>query len=321
MYTFRFLLLCCCLSLSVRVWAQPAVDSRKVLEQGMEEYDKGNYKQALQLYASIPPSDTNYIQVVFEKAQALFADSQYNAALKEVQLGLSFPYIDKRRFRLLQANIYNYMGQLRKAGVFYDSIAQWYPHDPQPLYERGVYFFTRLQFAPAMQYLQQALLMQPYQYRAHYMLGLCYLSLGRFSEALMALQAVLLTTYNVDISRNASDIMKLIADQSAEVRAYSSITHTSSFSAVDSAIAAKSALSAANKTLSGMVDTVDKVTCLLIDRLTYTPADTTFAMQYYVPLLVQLRQLGMQDMYLLYAYDVFNRLQVNQQSYNNKEKW
>jgi uncharacterized protein len=321
MYPFRSLLLCFCLSLSVAALGQSAVDSRRVLEQGMEEYDKGNYKQALQLYASIPPSDTNYIQVVFEKAQTLFADSQYNAALKEAQLGLSYPYIDKRRFRLLLANIYNYMGQLRKAGVFYDSIAHWYPHDPQPPYERGVYFFSRLQFAPAMQYLQQALLMQPYQYRAHYMLGLCYLSLGRFSEALMALQAVLLTTNNVDISRNASDIMKLIAVQSAEVHMYSSISHTSSFSAIDSAIAARLVLSSQYKSLPGIDDTVDKVTYLLSDRLSFVPADTTFAMQYYVPLLTQLRRLGMQDMYLLYAYDVFNKLRVNQQSYTNKDKY
>src|SRR5690606_34161480 len=114
----------------------------------------------------------------------------------------------------------DYLGKTDSAIYFYDSIARAYPTDNLAYYEKSVVYFQKNDFDKAVPLLEKALMINPYHYRSHAVLGSIYLQQGRLTESFMACAAALLFTGDINVARGAIISLSAIARQSTEVADY-----------------------------------------------------------------------------------------------------
>lgn len=264
-------------------------DSRVLLEKGIKLHDQGEYKEAIGYYRQVPAGDTNYALALYEESLSCLADSNFTDARTAALKGLEYPLSEGRRtFLLTLGHAYDYLGRSDSARYCYDSLIRINPYDHQPVYETGVTWFQAKDYGKAIAWLQRSLMLNPYHFRSHYMLGNCYLKQGRLTEAWMALSAALF--FSNDASVGKATILGLadIANQTNEVvNAYKARSEAggNAFADIDEIMHAKLALSRDYKYKSDLVgDNLVNVMHMIMEKLQYDKTDTGFAMQYYVPL-------------------------------------
>jgi hypothetical protein len=64
------------------------VNSGDVLKEGEALQENEKYKEALALYNLVPPSDTNYSQILHDKVMSAYLDSNLETSLRYADTGL-----------------------------------------------------------------------------------------------------------------------------------------------------------------------------------------------------------------------------------------
>ncbi len=280
-----------CITLSFLAFAASAQselkDSREVIKKGIDLYDKEEYSRAVKVYQEVHECDTNYALAVYEEVLALIADSQFVTAkqLAASSVGLRYGYLHDALMEL--GNCYDYLGLTDSALMTYDSIIKLYPQDYLPHYEKGVAYFSKKNYDAAIANFQQALLINPDHFRSHFMLGKTYALQGRLTEAMMALETSLLCTKDANQAKSVFSVLSAIAEQTDEVKkAYNGKAEQYSnpaYDEIDQYINAKLAINASYKLKIAINDNIFRQTQMMMEKLKFDPADTSFSMQFYVP--------------------------------------
>lgn len=266
------------------------INSAELITEGVKLHDKGEYKKAMALYRQVPEGDTNYIMAVNELLVSALADSSFEEARTLALKTLATPNIVYRReFMLYLGHAYDYLGQKDEALHCYDSLIRMNPYDHQPLYEKGVVFLHQQKYEEAATYFQRALMVNPYHFRSHYMLGNTLAMRGRFTEAYLALCSALFTTNDANAAQGVIYSLSSIARQTDEMaqafRSRKQADISPAYEEIDAIINSKLALNTAYKfksELSG--DKVINTLHAILEKLAYEAGDDNFVMQYYVPL-------------------------------------
>jgi len=301
----------------------PYINSGDFLTRGRALHDSGYYKQALALYTQIPDGDTNYSKALYEAAMSSAADSQYAKAKDYALRGQKAPYANRRDFMLLLADINDYLGYQDSACIIYDSLMKLDPNDNQPYFEKGVVLFRKEQYDSAMHLFQHSLMLNPYHFRSHYLLGNAYLIKGRLSEALMAYECATVAAANIDQARSPMQMITMITNETDEANDYynkrSSKGLDPAFDEIDQIINAKLAMSTDYKLQTSVKENDFRQMQVLMEKLTYDPADKNFAMQYYVPLLTKLYKEDRFEPYMLFLFSGYN-IEVIDKAAKSKKK-
>ncbi|RYD57314.1 MAG: hypothetical protein EOP56_08365 [Sphingobacteriales bacterium] len=280
-------------------------DSRELITKGIKLFDEKKYKEALTYFSQVPEGDTNFSTAKYEVALAYLADSSFERS-KQVSLeALKLPESDRRQLLYLVAHAYDYMGKTDSAVYYYDSLARTYPTDNLAYYEKSVVYFQKRDFDKALPLLEKALLMNPYHYRSHAVLGSIYMQQGRFAEAYMASAAALLFANDINIARGAIGTLSSITNQTKEVSDYydQRAEGLDLYAEIDEIIHAKLALNSAYKVPSVMgEDQVVRVAHAIMEKLTYDESSKNFAMHYYVPLFRDIYRKEMFDPFILLLF-------------------
>ncbi len=287
----------------------PYIDSKVNLENGIEEFGKGNYKKSIELYQQVNESDTNYSLAVYEQVLSLQADSSFEAAKKLALSGLKLRKSNKREFYLALAATYDYLKQSDSSLIIYDSIKKMYPNDHQPVYEEGILYFRKKNYDKALSYFQQSLLINPNHFKSHYMTGMAYAMQGRLSEALIAFETSLLMTQSADLAKQSITLISSITDGTDEVvKLHNDKPEKYShplFDDLDQLLLSKLALSKDYKLKMSLNDNVFRQTQVLMEKLKYDATDANFVMQFYVPLLTEVYNRDLFESYILLLFSGF----------------
>ncbi len=284
----------------------PYENSAELIEKGIEQHDKGNYNKALEWYRKVPEGDTNYLLSVYEQALTLMTDTNYQECITLARKAIREGYSDKRQLLLNIANATDEMGKPEEALLLYDSCTALYPHDNRPYYEKAVIYFKKKDYPAAIQLLQQSLLRNPYHYRSHYMLGNIYTIQGRLSEAVMALQASLLCANDRNMAEGPINSLSAIAVQNDEVTEFynnrQAINAHPLYDEIDEIIHAKLALNKGYTLKTPIDDKIIRQLQVVMEKLRYDSRDTTFSMQYYVPLFKEVYDKDQFEAYVLLLF-------------------
>jgi len=308
---------------SIEHYKIPYINSGELLHQGRILHDSGSYKQAITLYNKVPEGDTNYSIALYEAAMSAAADSQYTRAKEYAMRGAKVPYSNRRDFMLLLADVYDYLGQSDSACMIYDSLIKYNPNDNQPYYEKGVVYFRQKKYDTAAHFFQESLLRNPYHYRSHFMLGDVYLLQGRLSEGLMAFEGAMISAVNENQARSVMQLISSITNETDEINGYynkrSRKTADPAFDETDQIINAKLALNDGYKLQCSVKENAFKQMQVLMEKMSYDPADNNFAMQFYAPLLAKIYKDNMFEPYVLFMFSGYNIESVDKAAKAKKE--
>ena len=297
--------------------------SAEFIEKGIKAHDQGKYSEALALYRQVYDGDTNYALALYEMTLSYMADSAFAEAKQAALEGLELPDSDKRGLLLSLGHVYDYLGMRDSALWCYDSVARMNPTDHQPWYEKGVLYAQQESVDAAFRAFQKALMINPYHFRSHLALGQLYLSQGRLTEAWIPIQSALLTTGNGAQPSEAIRSLDAIAKQlDYVVKAYRNKDEKYShprFDDIDQIINARLALEKEYKVPSVLSkENIVRVAHVIMERLRYEKNDTSFVMQYYVPLLEEIRKKSLFDPYMLQHFSGYNIESVEEQARKQK---
>ncbi len=286
-------LFCLSLLFSLHSGAQtqiPFVNSGEVLQEGIAQYDKGEYKAALKLYQQVPEGDTNYRLALSEQVLAYLADSDYARVIEMATEALQEPGDGYRRqFTLLLGHAYDYTGHPDSAFACYDRILRIDPYDYQPWYEKGAVYARAKNYDAAMACFRHSLVLNPYHFRSHYMTGLILALQGRLSEAYLALSTSLFISNDVTLAKEVIRQLAAIAEENDDMaktyRNRNKELVPPAWEEIDEIISAKLPLSKDYRFKSDLNgEEIINDLHAIMEKVRYDPKDTSVTMQYYVPL-------------------------------------
>jgi len=321
-FRLLFIITCCCTFHSA-VYAQLA-DSKKYLETGIERYDKGRYKDAITEFLKVPEGDTNYSLARYEAALAYLADSSYEKAIETIKDAQALHNCENwRELELLLGHAYDYMGKPDSAIAIYQRLSKLNPNDHQPIYEEGIVHARQKDIDKAIKLFEKALVINPYHYRSHLMLGSNYILQGRMTEAFIALETSLSVTNDVSLARQSILLLNDLTKQTVEVaKAYEAKKEQYKhplFDEIDQIMNARLAANKSYKVKSVLEnDNLIRVAYMVMDKLQYDQDDQNFVMQYYVPLFNDVFKKDLFDPFILHIFSDFEIEVVDKQAKKQK---
>lgn len=298
--------------MSIKSAGQAALpDSRVLLENGIKHYEEGRYKDALQEFLKVHEGDTSYAIAKYEIALTYLADSSYEKARQTALEGLELPDGNPREFSMTLGHAYDYLKKPDSAIAVYRRLQQQNADDHQPVFEEGVVYLRKKEYDKALELMQQSLLVNPYHYRSHLMLGSTYMLQGRLTEAYIALLVSLLTSNDINVARSSILMLDALAKQTEDAnKAYQNKEEKYKhplYDEIDQIINARLASNKAYKVESVLADdNMVRVSHAIMEKLQYDKDDKNFVMQYYVPLLREVYKEGMFDPFMLLLFSGYN---------------
>jgi len=264
-------------------------DSRTLIRQGIELNDSGKYKEAVRLYRMVPEGDTNYVIAQTEVALSLISDSSFAESKALCLRGLQLPGKPYRRqFLLNLAAACDYMGDHSTAAQYYDTLLLMNPYDFQAWYEIGAMNLGQGKYDEAQHFFHKSLTLNPHHFRSHFNNGMSLYHQGRFAEAYLSFCFSLFYTTNQSLAHKVLAMLVTIGEQNDETIENwkkRDVSKTDpAFEEADAIINAKLALSkeySYESILAG--DGVINTLHMILEKVKLDPADTNFAMQFYMP--------------------------------------
>lgn len=301
----------------------PLIESGPIINEGIELHDKGDYKEAIARYKKVPRSDTNYVWALYEMGMSYAADSQYNEALKVYREALALDFDREREPDLYNnlASLLDNMGEKEKALLLFDSAIKKYPAY-SPLYLNKAITLLRLERnREAEEVLKKNLLMDPYSYSSHYMLGLAAMGQGKITPAFISFFSYLMMSPSGRYFQNSVGFLSIIASKKDELATFMenrSNEESEHFRSLEEILLSKIALDKNYKPLIKLDDPVCRQIQVLLEKVEFVESDPDFWMQYYVPLLRKIFDKGKFEPFI---YQVFSNIDIETiQSYNKKNK-
>lgn len=288
----------------------PLVNSGELLEQGAKLYEERKYKEAIKVFSRISRSDTNYSRALHELSLTAYNDSNFQAAKRWAEEGLSrFPETATSWYSLL-ANAVDELGEREKAIQLYDKIIAEDPNDYQAHYNKGVTLLNMEKLAEAKASFQQCLLINPFYASAHYFLGYLAVQEGRIPEAMMCYAANLVVSPGNGYFRRSIRALSEISEMHEDVvkrAARRKPSHQDDFEMLQEIIVNKISLDKKYKLHASLEDPIVRQLQVMMEKLEYNAADKGFWMQYYVPFYTSLFA---EDKFEPFVYHIFSQLDL-----------
>ena len=285
----------------------PLINSGDIIRQGMVLNDSGLYKKAFALYDKVSRNDTNYVWALYQKAVTLEADSQFVESIRYCQKALSLA--DQRE---LEPKIFNQYGNdlvdlhdYKKAISIYDSALLKYPAYSVLKFNRSIAYMNLDSLGIAEQSFKEAILLNPYQYSAHYFLGLVALRQGKVVPAFLSLIGYLLMTPEGSHCATAINLLSEIAkstDEIVQIKNKRVQEPGSSYQMMEEILLSKIALDKQYKPVIKLDDPISRQIQVVFEKLEYDESDSDFYMQYYLPYFKRVYESGQFETFINHIF-------------------
>jgi len=302
----------------------PYINSLELIRKGVTAHDEGDYKKALSYYGQVPAGDTNYALALYESALTNLNDSNYEKSIEQAKQVLALQYSDRRQTLLNLGTALDEAGKTDEAIKVYDSAARLYPQDNRPYYELAIIKYKAKDYDGAAVLLQKSLLINPLHFRSHFILGSIYAFQGKLTESIMALNASLLCTTDLDQARKPISVLDAIANQTEEVTQMyndrSAEGRDPAFDEIDEIVHAKLALQKGFQLRSEIDDAIFRQLQVVMEKLEYDKNDTGFDMQFYVPLYTRIYKENQFEPFILLLFSDYGIKSIDKVNSSRKGK-
>ncbi|HET9055961.1 MAG TPA: tetratricopeptide repeat protein [Chitinophagaceae bacterium] len=301
----------------------PLINSGETIKEGIKLSDEGKYKEAIDYFIKVSPSDTNYVWALYEIAYASQSDSQYVVAKEYCEKALSLDEDPERLPALLTlyANTIDILGNEEEALKIYDSALQKFPAY-SPLYlNKGVTLMSLKKYKEAEEVLKTSLLIDPYNYSAHFRLGQAAINQGKIIQAFLSFIAYQMMVPGGRYQSSSITLMRVISKNETDLQEYISNRNeepSEQIQLLEQIIASKIALDKNYKSIIKLDDPIARQIQVLFEKIEYSELENDFWMQYYVPLFKQFFNTGKFEYFINY---IFSQVDVDIiKTFNKKNK-
>jgi antitoxin component YwqK of YwqJK toxin-antitoxin module len=281
------LLIVCVQQLSAQSVPAPSPDSRTVLLKGVALYEKGEYKEAANVFGSIHRNDTSYLLSLYEKALALQQDSSFDDALQTINLALAEQHTGSiHDYLILKANIIDDMGKSEEALRLYDSVLKLFPVSQTARSQKVTTLVRLKRYDEAEALARECVVMNFLNPLYHYKLGVVAYSQGKIVPTLMAmLMAQVVNPSNNNVNRVVTYLSSICnaKDETLEAQQKRTGDYPDNFSRVEQIIFSKVAMDKGYKVKFNLDDNIFKQINVMLEKLEFDETSDDPYMQLYVP--------------------------------------
>jgi antitoxin component YwqK of YwqJK toxin-antitoxin module/Tfp pilus assembly protein PilF len=265
----------------------PLINSGEIITEAVKAHDEENYAKAVELYSSIPKNDTNYSYALSELALTYIAMSDSVDAIRVCKEGIALNDRYNIRYYQLLGNAYHMADSIDKAIQTYKKGIELYPYTYKFWYELAVLYSAINKDSASIACYQKAIRLNPLNAASHYYLGNLAAKNNKFTQAILSLSFYALIDNNSKRALKALSVIESIAKGQLEIDKDSIIDFSygnDRFDEIEELIRSKAAINEKYKTDVKLAYTdIVKTIQMVNEKLTYSPGDTGFWMQTYVP--------------------------------------
>lgn len=326
--TRKFLLLPVLLFLSTLSFSQSSnelINSGELINKGIRLYEQDKYKEALDLYNKVSPSDTNYVWALYTKALACRSDSQFVQALDYCKEALVLKK-DREREPQLYAEYGNLLDLTKNrehALQLFDSAISVYPAYINLYINKAAVLIRAEKYREAEKVLQQGVMISPYSSDSHFKLALSAIKLGKLVPAYLGFTTCLIMNPEGDQAKSAISILNSMANNLDEITGLMNKRTEEpgdNFKMIEQIVTSKIALDKNYKILIKLDDAISRQLQVILEKLEYDADEKDFYMQYYVPFYKKMFAEGRLEALVNYAFSGVNIASIKAYNKNNKKE-
>ena len=301
----------------------PPILSAELAKAGDDLLDSGNYKKALSFYDQIDRNDSNYVRSLYGRALGCQGDSQYKKAIQYCLEALrqKDPTDIQPNIYNTYANLLDQSGELEKSLAVFDEAIKMYPSYSKLYFNKGIALFNKQRYAEAESVFKETVMINPYQYSAHYFLGLSAIHQGKIVPAFLSFVGYMLVNPGGKYEKQCVNILASMANGRDEILDYKNkrtAEGDENFSMTEDILLSKIALEKQYKLAVSLDDPIFRQIQVVCEKLEYKEDDPDFWMQYYVPFY---KKLFGDNQFEPFIYWSFENVQLKEiQDYNKKNK-
>jgi len=300
------------------------INSGELIKEGSTLYDSSAYKKALVVFDKINRSDTNYVFALYHKAVTCQADSQYTLGIKYCQEGLAL-----KEQREYEPDLYNTYGNILSASKQYDQAIKIfdeaivkYPRYALLYFNKAIVMSQQERWHEAELLFQQALLINPYLYSAHYQLAVAAVQQGKIIPSFLSCLAYLLMSPEGKYFSNSINTLSAISKSTDDVLAVKNKRKEApdaNYQMVEEIVLSKIALDKGYKPLTALDDILARQIQVVFEKLEFDDKNSDFYTQYYLPYFKQVYKDGKFEAFINHAFSNATNVAMIQ-DYNKKHK-
>jgi antitoxin component YwqK of YwqJK toxin-antitoxin module/Tfp pilus assembly protein PilF len=301
----------------------PPILSAELARAGDDMLDSGDYKKALSFFDQIDRNDSNYVRSLYGRALSCQGDSQFNKAIQYCRelLQLKDPTDLQPNIYSTYASLLDQTGEIEKSLAVYDEAIRIYPSFSKLYFNKGITLYDQKRYAEAESVFKETLMINPYQYSAHYFLGLSAVRQGKVVPAFLSFVGYLLVNPGGKYEKQCVNILASMANGRDEILDYKNNRTgdgDENFSLTEDILLSKIALEKQYKLAVSLDDPIFRQIQVVCEKLEYKADDPDFWMQYYVPFY---KKLFGDNQFEPFIYWSFENVQIKEiQDYNKKNK-
>lgn len=270
------------------------VNSKELLDKGVQYYLDGKYDDAIDTYDKIPENDSLYLTAMNEKVVSLISLERYDDAIYTARTVLDMSDDKLPEFYTNLGTALDDAGRGEEALEVYDEGLAQYPKSHQMQFNKAVTYFKLEQFDKCLKLLQQNLELNPVHAGTHYLLGLLAAQEGYYTQAVLSLNTFLILEPVSDRSITALTILESVANGTYDKSGKKGVklSNGEDFSEIDALLESKVALNKKYKVHTDLGYDFLRQEQLIMEKLKVSPNSNGFWTKYYVPFYVQLFKEG-----------------------------
>ncbi len=267
------------------------INSHDIIAKVDEDVEKENYADAIDQLGRITRNDSNY-----DRAQALLCQVySYNKNYDKV-IALGTKNLDDARYaeeyyRLLILSYSARDTQSVKGIALADEGLKRFPYSSKIRYAKALTYMNAKKFEEARPVLYDAIKNNPFYQRAHYQLGFVYYNEGKIIPCFLAMVFTASLDPESDYGKSAVKILEELSANGISLPAakVKNIKEDGDFGTLEDLFVSKIATKEGFKSEYKPNYTLLRQLSLVLDQLQYNGADNGFAMQFYAPFFLSVK--------------------------------
>lgn len=167
-------------------------DSEAFLKEGIHLYEEGKYQDAIKAFDKIVKNDPKFYSAQYEKALALSASEDKEAAKAFYEEAYNKGYMkEEPEFYMAYGSFLSDQKDYEKSEKMFLESLKTFPNSSTLFYNLALLYVRKEERQKSVDYLEKAITINPNHVGSHYLLGLIALEDGRVTEGSLALLAYL----------------------------------------------------------------------------------------------------------------------------------
>jgi uncharacterized protein len=259
-------------------------NAEKIIRQGVEFHDKGEYSKALDLYNKVNRNDSSYGWALAEKSVTLLKMKRYEEVIKICQLAVTNEKIHEPFIYINLGTAFDELGKKEESLKAFDEGIRFFPMNHLLYFNKAITLQRSERYLEAIDNYQKTLWINPNHRNSHLRLGYLCANEGKYTQAILSLCiAVLLSPSDTTSLEIISYLNKFVSQKNALTSKKVVLSQGDDFAGLDMIIGNQLALNPKYKLKNKIDFPIVRQMEVLLDNLTYNLNDNGFWMQFYVP--------------------------------------